>query len=150
MKEIVKVRYFPEKNYHAIWHNLRTVRLGEGVAKELEPEYSEFYDVGINTRCTGGCSFCLPPTIKITVAGKNKNIEDIEIGDLVYSYNENTGDIELKKVSQLFSRVYNGILIEIETEKGVVRMTPNHKVFTQNRGWVEAEKLDTNDIILSF
>ena len=146
----VKIRKFSDKNYHAIWNNLKTIRLGEGVAKELEPDRSEFYDVGINTKCNAECPFCLPPNTKITVAGESKNIEDVEIGDLVYSYNEDTGDVELKKVLQLFSRVYNGDLIEIETEKGVVRMTPNHKVFTQKRGWVEAEKLDVNDIILSF
>lgn len=146
----VKVRKFPDKNYHAIWHNLKTIRLGQGVASELEPDRSEFYDVGINTRCNAECDFCLPPNTKILTAGESKDIEKIEIGDLVYSYNEITGNIELKKVSQLFSRVYSGDLIELETEKGIVRMTSNHKVFTQNRGWVEAEKLNTDDIILSF
>ena len=58
MKEIVKVRHFAEKNYYAVWYNLRTVRFGEGVHKELDPEFSEFYDVGINTRCNGSCPFC--------------------------------------------------------------------------------------------
>lgn len=54
----VKTRKFADKNYHAIWHNLKTVRLGYGVVKELEPEYSEFFDVGINTKCNAECSFC--------------------------------------------------------------------------------------------
>lgn len=54
----IKVRKFPEKNYHAIWHNLKTVRLGQGVAEELEPDRSEFYDVGINTTCNAECDFC--------------------------------------------------------------------------------------------
>ena len=56
--DLVKVRVFPEKNYRAIWHNLKTIRLGEGVAEELEPEYSEFYDVSIGTRCNAECPFC--------------------------------------------------------------------------------------------
>ena len=54
----VKVRKFPDKNYHAIWNNLKTVRLGRGVAKELNPDRSEFYDVGINTKCNAECKFC--------------------------------------------------------------------------------------------
>lgn len=54
----VKRRYFPENNYNAIWFNLKTIRLGEGQATELPPEYSEFYDVGINTKCNAECPFC--------------------------------------------------------------------------------------------
>lgn len=52
----IKERKFPELNYHAVWYNLKTLRLGQGVAKELE--YPEFYDVGINTLCNLGCPFC--------------------------------------------------------------------------------------------
>lgn len=52
----IKERKFPEFNYHAVWYNLKTLRLGSGEAKELE--YPEFYDVGINTLCNLGCPFC--------------------------------------------------------------------------------------------
>lgn len=56
----VKRRYYPELNYNAFWNgsNLTTIRLGEGQAKPLPPEESEFYDVGINTKCNAECSFC--------------------------------------------------------------------------------------------
>lgn len=55
----VKVRKFPEKNYHAIWHKLQTIRIGKGKASELEPEYSEFFDVSLGNRCqTGKCPWC--------------------------------------------------------------------------------------------
>lgn len=54
----IKIREFPDHNYRAIWNNLKTVRLGEGVAKELPPNEAEFYDVGINTKCNAMCSFC--------------------------------------------------------------------------------------------
>lgn len=54
----IKSRKFPENNYNAIWFNLKTVRLGEGQATELPPEYSEFYDIGINTKCNAECPFC--------------------------------------------------------------------------------------------
>lgn len=54
----VKRRVFPENNYNAIWSNLKTVRLGEGVAKELPADKAEFYDVGINTKCNAECPFC--------------------------------------------------------------------------------------------
>ena len=54
----IKRRIYPEYNYNAIWFNLKTLRTGEGQAKELPPEYSEFYDIGINTKCNAECPFC--------------------------------------------------------------------------------------------
>lgn len=55
----IKRRHFPEYNYNAIWNNLKTIRLGEGTAKALPPQFSEFYDIGLGTKCqTGNCPFC--------------------------------------------------------------------------------------------
>lgn len=54
----IKKRIFPDHNYNAIWNNLKTIRLGEGVAKELPPEYSEFYDVALGTKCNAGALIC--------------------------------------------------------------------------------------------
>lgn len=55
----VKIRKFPDKNYHAIWNDLKTVRLGRGVAKELDPDRAEFYDVSLGNICkTGKCPWC--------------------------------------------------------------------------------------------
>ena len=68
----VKIRKFPEKNYNAVWHDLKTLRLGEGVAKELNPDRAEFYDVGINTKCNAECLFCY-----VSASGKGRNYEDI-------------------------------------------------------------------------
>ena len=54
----VKRRFYPDHNYNAIWCNLKTIRLGEGKAEALPPRESEFYDVGINTKCNAECPFC--------------------------------------------------------------------------------------------
>lgn len=54
----VKRRFYPDHNYNAIWCNLKTIRLGEGKALALPPTESEFYDVGINTKCNAECPFC--------------------------------------------------------------------------------------------
>lgn len=53
-----KSRKFPDYNYNAIFFNLKTIRLGTGVAKELPPDKAEFYDVGINNKCNAECPFC--------------------------------------------------------------------------------------------
>lgn len=53
-----KSRKFPDYNYNAIFFNLKTIRLGTGVAKELPPDKAEFYDIGINNKCNAECPFC--------------------------------------------------------------------------------------------
>jgi hypothetical protein len=68
----VKRRSFPEYNYNALWCNLKTIRTGEGVAKELPADRAEFYDVGINTKCNAECDFCY-----VSASHKGKNYEDI-------------------------------------------------------------------------
>lgn len=54
----VKRRYMPDYNYNSLWFNLKTVRVGSGVAKELPPDKSEFYDVSLGTKCNACCDFC--------------------------------------------------------------------------------------------
>lgn len=68
----VKRRIYPELNYNAIWCNLKTIRLGEGKADALPPAESEFYDVGINTKCNAECPFCY-----VSASGKGVNYPNI-------------------------------------------------------------------------
>jgi len=53
-----KIRRDLSKNYYAIWQNLVTTRLDLGDEIALEPEKSEFMDVGITSRCNACCPFC--------------------------------------------------------------------------------------------
>jgi MoaA/NifB/PqqE/SkfB family radical SAM enzyme len=68
----LKRRVFPECNYNAIWYDLKTIRLGEGKASALPPAESEFYDVGINTKCNAECPFCY-----VSASGKGVNYPNI-------------------------------------------------------------------------
>jgi len=54
----IRIRRNPGLNYYSIWHNLKTVRLDLGPTMELKPERSEFYDVGLGTKCNLSCPFC--------------------------------------------------------------------------------------------
>ena len=68
----LKRRFYPDHNYNALWCNLKTVRLGEGKALELPANESEFYDVGINTKCNAECSFCY-----VSASGQGINYPNI-------------------------------------------------------------------------
>ena len=150
-------RYMPEYNYSALWENNITVRFFADFKNhgknfiELPPENSEFYDVSLGTYCPENCNFCfLEDTVIQTLTGK-KEIKYILKGEKVYSYNHNTQDIELKNVDQVYEREYSGDIISIELENGnVINCTPNHKIYTKNRGYVEAKDLTEDDELLDY
>ncbi len=54
----LRVRRDPSKNYYSVWNDLVTTRPDVGEPSPLDPDRSEFYDVGITERCNAGCSFC--------------------------------------------------------------------------------------------
>ena len=114
------------------------------------PTFSENTDVTITRKCGMNCQFCLTGDEKIITSKGKKEIKDLMVGDLVYSLNKNTGDTEIKPIIETYVREYNGDLIEIETDYGKLVCTPNHRVYTRNRGYVEAGNLQLTDELLFF
>jgi intein/homing endonuclease len=54
---------------------------------------------------------CFPAGTKVTMEdGSEKNIEDVELGDVVLSFNEETQTIEPKKVINLNSPIHNDLI----------------------------------------
>lgn len=93
---------------------------------------------------------CLTFDTKIMlVNGEEKEICNIEEGDLVVSWSENEGKfIEkpvLKKIKQ--SSCDNWIKLTLENNREIC-CTKDHLILTINRGWVEAENLLKNDDIM--
>lgn len=59
MKPILRTRTEDDKNYHAIFVNGKTMRFYIRDDEEmLAPTWPELYDVSINNKCMGGCSYC--------------------------------------------------------------------------------------------
>ncbi|WP_343680070.1 polymorphic toxin-type HINT domain-containing protein [Chryseobacterium arthrosphaerae] len=77
-------------------------------------------------------------TLVVTEKG-SKKIEDIQEGDLVWSYNEETGKKELKKVVEL-SRNTSSSLVKIFVNGTEITCTPEHPFYV-NGSWVEAKDL---------
>lgn len=86
----------------------------------------------------------------------------LKIGDIVtnkqnvsvYSYNEDTQRMELKPVVDWHENVVVTPMLKlrIETKSGIqeIKCTPDHKILTSNRGWVEAQNLTTSDDIVEY
>jgi len=66
----------------------------------------------------------------------------------VRSYNTETGEFVWSEVSAAAKTATVTELMEIEDEKGnVIRCTPDHQIWTQNRGWVMAKDLAETDVL---
>lgn len=144
----IKMRNYPEFNYKAIWFNLKTIRLGSGQAKPLPPDKSEFYDVGLGTKCNLECEFCLDENTLVKTLSGDKKIKDIQEKDIVYTFNTETNKLDLEEVVDVSKRFYLGDIIEIETDFGIIRCTPNHKIYTTNRGYILAKDISIDDDLL--
>ena len=90
---------------------------------------------------------CFVKDTKITTLKGQKNIQDIKIGQLVLTFNEITKEYEYNPVLKLYKNAaLSSYLIEIELENNtIIKVTPNHKFLTKNRGWVEATELTELD-----
>jgi hypothetical protein len=86
--------------------------------------------------------------MKILTVDGEKLISEIKMGELVYSFNEETLEIEKNIITQLFDTEIQEILT-IETEAGVLEVTPNSEVYTTN-GIILAKNLKKNDEVINF
>lgn len=96
---------------------------------------------------------CLAPGTKISTPKGLKNIENLNIGDDVYSYDETSKKFVIEKIIDVYHNMEiskNEKMYELVMENGnKLHITGNHKVLTQ-RGWIEAKHLLLTDEIINF
>ena len=112
--------------------------------------------VGTGGSITGsGCDImlCLPKGQKIMT-----NFGEIDVFDIVenkmdvkiLSYNHNSNETEYKKIVRYDKNKGRG-LVKVTTESGrEIICTLEHEIWTENRGYVMAKDLSTDDIVLSL
>ena len=67
----------------------------------------------------------------------------------VYCYDENNNKKTVSNFFDVRKTRENAKIIQIETDKGVIKCTPDHLVLTTN-GWIEADKLNEDSLIISI
>jgi len=82
-------------------------------------------------------------------AMKIGEIVDKKLDVKVYSMNLETREIELKEIERYFENPGSDIVEIVFEDDSTLRCTPDHKVWTENRGWIEAQDLLSSDILLS-
>lgn len=102
-------------------------------------EDSEFEYAGTNPCVTGD-------TLVQTTYGEIPIKELVGKTPYVYCMDEN-GNIAVRQASKVWKTRENAQLVRVETKRGCIRCTPNHLIYTRNRGWVEAQDLKHGDKI---
>jgi RHS repeat-associated protein len=84
------------------------------------------------------------------VYGKNEfiPIENIKVGDSVYSYNIEKDKVELSKVINTLTRETQGIY-EITAGKEIINVTAEHPFYVVGKGWIKAKELQAGDVLKS-
>ena len=77
-----------------------------------------------------------------------QTIESINTGDLVWAWDENTGEVALKPVVATYiNECYE--LIHLSVNDEVIICTPNHPFYVPQKGWTEAVRLRAGDILVT-
>jgi len=70
---------------------------------------------------------------------------------LVWTFNEKTGDFELKNAEWVKKTRTSARVIKVNWDDGTsLRCTPDHKVLTYKRGWVKARNLKTGESVVAL
>jgi ribonucleotide reductase alpha subunit len=107
-------------------------------------------------------NLCVTGDTKIEILIDEHEYLEIPIKDLEY-YQRKSSNIKVKSYDiETKQEVYSEItafaqtgesvdLIEIEDEQGnIIKCTPEHQIYTQNRGYVQAQDLREDDILVNF
>jgi len=93
---------------------------------------------------------CFVGETEIETPNGKKFIKDLKEGDKVYSYNFDINKVEEKEVSAFMPKGKKKI-IELELDNGKkIRLTPEHLIYTKNRGYVKAIDLTEEDELLDY
>ena len=90
---------------------------------------------------------CVVAGTAIAAAAGYVAIETLKPGDLVWAWDEETGDVALKPVKQLFINESDE-LIHLTVNGEEITTTPTHPFYVAHKGWYAAVDLRAGDILV--
>lgn len=94
----------------------------------------------------GATTVCFPAGTKVHTQWGLADIEKLEVGVPVLTYNEETGEKEYKKVKKVMRRMTRR-MCALELSNGTtLEVTPEHRFFS-NGEWTPIEELNVNDTL---
>ena len=95
--------------------------------------------------CKGGAS-CFVAGTPIETPDGPRPIEEIRAGDEVVSFDEESGERAIRRVTATFVTRERSVLdVRLGGQASPIRATPGHRFFTRDRGWVSAESLQVGE-----
>lgn len=93
---------------------------------------------------------CFPAGTKITLAdGTQKNIEDLTLTDKLLTFNELTGEKTEGAIGNIVKKKEH-LLIRHKTDDGnEVKSTALHKFYVKGKGWVAAQDIVLEDVLVN-
>ncbi|ELY60219.1 DNA polymerase B elongation subunit [Natronococcus amylolyticus DSM 10524] len=125
----------------------------KGLRNDHEPGSPEYEQYDRQQGAVKVIMNCFTPDTEVLTPEGVRGITDLEIGDVVYSLDPETEELEAKPVVETHAYPdYGGDLIDIETSKIDFSVTPNHRMLVRKNetngitedgyGFVEAGDLD--------
>jgi hypothetical protein len=151
-------------NNSAVWDNVDNLTQDQFIGQFMEMVRSGRGEPGIFNREAArnlkperrasnfqfGSNPCFHPDTLIETAYGPKRIEDITQPTWVYSMAEN-GSLCLKRASASWKTRENAETLAITTVNGkTLIVTPEHKIFIDGRGWVEARDVRVKDRVVAL
>ena len=96
---------------------------------------------------SGSPNLCFIAGTAILISNGVKNIEEIQPGDCVWSWDETTGDVELKKVVETYVNETDE-LVHVFVNGEEIVTTPAHPFYSPVKGWTDAVHLRAGDILV--
>ena len=96
----------------------------------------------------GYAAGCFVAGTKIYTVNGLVNIEDIKLGDIVYSMNMETMEIEPQRVVNTMKNTYESDTCLISVGGNYIESTKGHNYYEKTKGWVEACQLKVGDILI--
>ena len=99
-------------------------------------------------------SSCIAEGTQVSMPGGYKNIEDVQVGDLVYCYTEE-GKVTVSKVLNKFDKGTQPC-VQINWQSsgngavGNLVCTPDHLIKTKHKGWCRADELKKDTTVFYF
>lgn len=110
------------------------------------PLHPESIDVKITNYCDMGCNYCFTPEMEVLTIDGNKKISNVEVGEKIYSYNEEHNNVELMSVTDKSEREINETILEFILDNDeIIRCTMNHKLYVKDKGWIKAKNITSKD-----
>lgn len=86
---------------------------------------------------------CFVAGTLITLQDREEKIENCKKGDACKIYNNG---VSIGNIEGTSKQEYHGDLIEITLiNEKIIKVTPDHEIYTTNRGWIKAKEVSLND-----